>query len=371
MTGDTRGYWLGFSLVKGIGPARVRALLDAFGDVEAAWNASREDLRSVGLNATLIDALIDARVHLDLHAELDRVDQAGFTLLTWEDPKYPERLLEIDAPPPALFVWGATEYEDRWAAAIVGTRKPTGYGTDVAHEVATTLARNGVTIVSGLARGVDSVAHRAAVEAGGRTLAVLGSGVDYIYPREHRRLAEKIAENGAVLSDYPLGTRPEPGNFPPRNRIISGLALVVVIVEAGESSGALITAEFAADQGREVFAVPGSIYSHASRGTNRLIQSGARPLLSADEVLEALNLDVLARQETVSEALPEDETERQLLQALAGEPLHVDELGVRCGLPVAQVSASLAMLELKGRVRQVGGMHYMRARESRAEYRVE
>ena len=369
--GETRGYWLGFSLVKGIGPARVRALLDAFGDIESAWNASLTDLRRVGLAATLADALIEARARLDLGAELERIDQAGFKLLTWQDATYPERLLEIDAPPLVLFVRGELEYEDRWAAAIVGTRKPTRYGTDVAHEVALALARNGVTVVSGLARGVDSVAHRAALEAGGRTLAVLGSGVDHIYPPEHRRLAEEIAENGAVLSDYPLGTRPEPGNFPPRNRIISGLALVAVIVEAGDSSGALITAEFAADQGRDVFAVPGSIYSPASRGTNRLIQSGARPLLTADEVLEALNLDVLARQETVSEALPEDETERQLLQALAGEPLHVDELGALCGLPMSQVSASLAMLELKGRVRQVGGMHYIRAREPQAEYRVE
>jgi DNA processing protein len=371
MTGDTRAYWLGFSLVKGIGPARVRALLDAFGDAATAWKASREELSSVGLHPTLIDALIEARAQIDLDAELDRIDRAGYTLLTWEDPKYPERLLEIDAPPPVLYVRGSIEYEDRWAAAIVGTRKPTGYGKDVAQELTSVLARNGVTVISGLARGVDSFAHKAAVDAGGRTLAVLGSGVDYIYPPEHRRLAEQIAQNGAVLSDYPLGTRPEPGNFPPRNRIISGLALVVVIIEAGESSGALITAEFAADQGRDVFAVPGSIYSPASRGTNRLIQAGARPLLSADEVVEALNLDVLARQETVSEALPEDETERRLLQALAGEPLHIDEIGVLCSLPVAQVSAALAMLELKGRVRQVGGMHYMRAREPRAEYRVE
>jgi DNA processing protein len=371
MTGDTRSYWLGFGLVKGIGPARVRALLDAFGDVKSAWNASAADLRGVGLSDSVVDSLIEARARLDLDAELERVDRAGYTLLTWGDPNYPDRLLEIDAPPPVLFVRGAIEYKDRWAVAIVGTRRPTGYGKDVAQDVAAILARSGVTVISGLARGVDSVAHRAALEAGGRTLAVLGSGIDNIYPPEHRRLAERITGSGAVLSDYPLGTRPEPGNFPPRNRIISGLALVVVIVEAGESSGALITAEFAADQGREVFSVPGSIYSPASRGTNRLIQSGARPLLSADEVLEALNLDVLSRQETVSEALPEDETERRLLQALSAEPLHVDELGALCRLPVSQVSASLAMLELKGRVRQVGGMHYVRAREPRAEYRVD
>lgn len=369
--GENRGYWLGFSLVRGIGPARLRLLLDAFGDIEAAWNATKTDLSRVGLSLTLADALHETRARLDLDAELERIDRAGFTLLTWEDETYPERLLEIDAPPPVIFVRGKVEYQDRWAVAIVGTRRPTRYGMDVSHEVASALARSGVTVVSGLARGVDAAAHRAALQAGGRTLAVLGSGVDYIYPPEHKRLAEEIALNGAILSDYPLGTRPEPGNFPPRNRIISGLALVVVIVEAGESSGALITAEFAADQGRDVFAVPGSIHSPASRGTNRLIQSGARPLLTADEVLEALNLDVLARQETISEALPEDETERQLLQALTGEPLHVDELGALCGLPVSQVSASLAMLELRGHVRQVGGMHFIRARERPAEYRVD
>jgi DNA processing protein len=200
---------------------------------------------------------------------------------------------------------------------------------------------------------------------------VLGSGLDQLYPPEHRRLAESIAAQGAVISDYPLGTRPEPKNFPPRNRIISGLSLIVVVVEAGGGSGALITADFAIEQGRDVFAVPGDIHRPASRGANRLIRLGAHPLLDPDDVLEALNLELIARQELAPPQAPEDETERCVLEALSSEPLHIDELQQRCGLPISQITASLSMLELKGRARQVGGMHYILARELRAPYRVE
>jgi DNA processing protein len=270
-----------------------------------------------------------------------------------------------------LYIRGGLEEQDRWAAAVVGTRRPTPYGVTVTREIAATLAANGITVVSGLARGIDAIAHRAALEAGGRTVAVLGSGLDHIYPPEHRTMAQEIARRGAVLGDYPLGTRPEAVNFPPRNRLISGLSLAVVVTEAGEGSGALITADFAAEQGREVFAVPGSIHSRASRGTNRLIRAGARPCLGAEDVLEALNLDVVARGELPEPGLPEDETERRILETLGSEPIHIDDLQARCGLPVAQITASLAMLELKGRARQVGGMHFVRTREPRGEYRVE
>lgn len=369
--GDQRRYWVGFNRVIGIGPVRLKALLEAFGDAETAWHASTEDLRAAGLDQRCLRGLLEARDTLDLDDELARIERLGYRLLTWEEADYPERLREIPAPPPVLYLWGDLRPQDRWAAAVVGTRRPTAYGTAVARDLAAVLAASGVTVVSGLARGIDIIAHQSALEAGGRTLAVLGSGLDRLYPPEHRHLAERIAGGGAVLSDYPLGTAPEAGNFPPRNRIISGLALAVVIVEAGEGSGALITADFAGEQGREVFAVPGSIYSRASRGTNRLIRSGARPLVAFEDVLEALNLDVVIRQEEVSQALPEDETEAKILAALSSEPVHVDELQARCGLPAAQISASLAMLELKGRARQVGGMHYVRAREPRADYQVE
>ena len=208
-------------------------------------------------------------------------------MLTWEEDAYPRRLKEIDQPPPVLYLRGDLLPADEWAVAIVGTRRITAYGRQVTEEVATTLARSGVTVVSGLARGVDSVAHKAALDAGGRTIAVLGSGVDVIYPSEHRSLAERMIASGAILSDYPVGTAPDGVNFPPRNRIISGLSLAVIVVEAGQKSGALITAEFAAEQGRDVFAVPGNINAPQSAGCNALIQQGARPLLQARDVLEA------------------------------------------------------------------------------------
>ncbi|NIS81421.1 MAG: DNA-protecting protein DprA [Anaerolineales bacterium] len=369
--GDKRRFWIGFNLVTGIGPTRLKTLLDAFGDAEAAWNASADELRAVGLGSKVIEALEQVRSQVDLDRAIKRIQSMGFGITTWECEDYPLRLLEIAAPPPLLYVWGELQPADRWAVAIVGTRRATAYGEAVAREVAAALAVSGVTIVSGLARGIDSVAHQAALEAGGRTIAVLGSGLDRIYPPEHRRLAERIADRGVVLSDYPLGTSPEPKNFPPRNRIISGLSLLVVVVEAGESSGALITADFAAEQGRDVFAVPGEIYRQSSKGVNRLIAAGAHPLLSPEDVLEALNLDLVARQEIASAELPEDETERNILEALSQDPMHVDELQVNCRLPISKITASLAMLELKGRVRQVGGMQYVRVREPRTAYRVE
>jgi DNA processing protein len=238
----------------------------------------------------------------------------------------------------------------------------------VTEELSAYLAGNGITIVSGLARGVDAIAHSAALRAGGRTLAVLGSGVDRIYPSENRSLGEQIMGHGAILSDYPMGTAPEAGNFPPRNRIISGLSLAVVVIEAGETSGALITAGFAAEQGREVFAVPGSILAPQSKGTNKLIQSGALPLLSPEDLLQALNLTRVGAQRSARQLLPADEVEKQLLEALGSEPLHVDELRSQTGLPVEKVSAALVMMELKGMVRQVGAMHYVAVREVQSGY---
>ncbi|MCX6071695.1 MAG: DNA-processing protein DprA, partial [Chloroflexi bacterium] len=233
------------------------------------------------------------------------------------------------------------------------------------------LAENSVVVISGLARGIDSLAHQAALEAGGRTVAVLGSGLDQVYPPEHRGLASRIRSSGAVLTDYPLGTKPEAANFPPRNRIISGLAAAVVVVEAGEGSGALITADFGAEQGREVFAVPGSIYRRTSRGCHRLIENGARPLIAFEDVLEAINMEAAVMADHLPERLPEDETERSVIGCLSAEPVHVDELHIRSGLPVATLTATLALLELKGLARQVGGMHYVRLREAGSPYRVD
>ncbi len=363
-------YWLGFNRVTGIGPVRLQALIERFGDVEAAWRAPAAALRSSGMSRKVIDEFLKTREALDLQAEYDRLTGQGFTVLALDDPEYPERLRQIDSAPIVLYCWGQLQPRDEVASAIVGTRRATPHGRAAAAELAGGLAAAGVTIVSGMARGIDGVAHKAALEAGGRTIAVLGSGLDHLYPPEHRKLAALIAEAGAVVSEYPLGTRPEPGNFPPRNRIISGLSLAVIVVEAADSSGALITANFAADQGRDVFAVPGRIHDRASRGTNRLIATGAFPALSVGEVLEVLNLDAVAGQAPAQMALPEDETERKVLQLLSTEPLHIDELSLRTDIPIAQLNACLSMLELRGQARQVGGMHYVRTREPGGSYRV-
>ncbi len=353
--------WLGFSLTRGIGPVRLRQLIAHFGTAEAAWEAAPAALQAAGLSARWVDNLQRVRRDVDLDALLDEYAARGITLLTWEDEAYPRRLRNLTTAPPLLFVRGRFAPQDFWAVAIVGTRRMTAYGRQVADELARTLVRQGVTVVSGLARGVDTVAHRAALAAGGRTIAVLGSGVDVIYPPENRSLAEKIVQQGAVISDYPPGTRPESANFPPRNRLIAGLSQAVVVVEAGRESGALITAEFAAEQGREVFAVPGNIYAPQSRGTNWLIRQGAQPLLAPRDILDALNLDNVLQQQAVQQAAPSDPLEQRLLALLQHEPLNIDELVRRSGWPVGQVSAALTVMELKGLVRQIAPKRYVAA----------
>jgi len=362
-------YWVGFNLVKGIGAVRLRALREHFGDLSLAWQAPLDALQAAGLSQKIAERVIQARASVDLDGFMEQIAAQGIQVLTWEDEAYPACLKEIDQPPPILYLRGELTIEDSWAVAVVGTRRVTAYGRQVTEELASYLAQNGVTVVSGLARGVDAIAHQAALKAGGRTLAVMGNGVDRIYPPEHRALAEQILASGALLSDYAPGTPPEGANFPPRNRLISGLSLAVVVVEAGETSGALITAQFAVDQGREVFAVPGNILAPQSKGTNRLIQQGAHPLLSARDVLEALNLTRVSEQRLVRRALPADEVETQVLNVLAHEPLHVDEIRNQTGLPIERVSATLVMMELKGMVRQVGGMNYVAVREEQVEYR--
>ncbi|MBN1453046.1 MAG: DNA-processing protein DprA [Anaerolineales bacterium] len=367
---NDKRYWIGFTLVKGIGAVRFQRLLERFGDAESAWRAAPAELAEAGLSLKVIERLAAVREKADLSRLWDQIQSKGIEVLTWLDEAYPQRLKEIEQPPPVLYVRGELSPEDTWAVAIVGTRRVTPYGRQVTEEIASYLAANGVTVVSGLARGVDALAHNAALKAGGRTLAVLGSGVDRIYPPENRGIAEQIFEHGAVLSDYAPGTPPESSNFPPRNRIISGLSMAVVVIEAGETSGALITAEFAAEQGREIFAVPGNIFAPQSKGTNKLIQRGALPLLSASDIMQALNLTRVGQHKAARKALPADEVEAKLLDAMREEPLHVDEIRNQTGLPVEKVSATLVMMELKGMVRQVGNMHYVAVREVQSDYLV-
>jgi DNA processing protein len=283
---------------------------------------------------------------------------------TWDDPEYPARLKEVDDKPPVLYVRGELTPDDEVSVAVVGTRKATPYGRQAAEHFASDLASNGVTVVSGLARGIDAVAHRAAMAAGGRTIAVLACGLDIVYPPEHARLAREITEHGALVSDYPLGMQPRSEFFPRRNRILSAVSLGVLVVEGSETSGALLTARYALDQNREVFAVPGSIYSPGHRGANRLIRDGEAKLVSSTEdILEELNLKTVTQQIELREVTPADPTEAKLLNVLTNQPSHIDDVQRASGLPIASVSSALAVLELKGMVRQVGPMSFVRARE--------
>ncbi len=368
---DDKQYWVGFSLVKGIGAVRLQTLLNHFGSIESAWNASPFDLVSAGLGGKLIERFVQVRKSVNLEQYMFQVEKSNIKVLTWNDEDYPSHLKEIDQPPPVIYMKGTITRDDSWAVAIVGTRAVTSYGRQVTEELAAVLGQNGITVVSGLARGVDAVAHNAALKAGGRTIAVLGSGVDKIYPPEHRQLAMKIETDGAVISDYAPGTAPDSANFPPRNRIISGLSMAVVVIEAGDISGALITAEFAAEQGRDVFAVPGPIHALQSKGTNRLISNGARILLKPSDVLEALDLTRNIERKEIRKAVPSDETEAAVLNILSAEPSHVDEIRARLSLPVEKISAALTMMELKGLVRQVGGMNYVSVREEPSEYNID
>lgn len=355
---DAKAYWVGFNTIKGIGAVRMQVLLDYFGDLEVAWHAPYDALCAAGLPEKIVQNVIFCRRHVDLEKLLCEISAQGIKVIIKEDASYPKRLREIAYPPPVLYMRGEINQRDDRAVAVVGTRNASSYGMQVAAEIGKHLALNGVTVVSGLARGIDRIVHESALDAGGRSLAVLGSGVDRIYPPEHRFLANQMIQAGALISDYPPGTPPESVNFPPRNRIISGLSVAVVIVEAGKESGALITAGFAAEQGREVFAVPGNIFNPQSAGTNYLIQQGAKPMLKVEDILEELNLQQAVHTAALP-LLPGDEVESSLFRLLSREPLHIDDIREQSGLPIEKVSATLAMMELKGMIRQVGYMSYV------------
>ena len=365
---DQRLYWIALNMVKGIGSVRFRILLEAFSNAQAAWEGDPLTLKAAGLPPVALENLLQLRTTLDFNQLEAGLARHGIKALTWEDEAYPRRLRELDQSPPVLYLRGELLPEDEWTVAVVGTRRISQYGRQVAEELGIFLAQHGITLVSGLAKGVDAVAHQAALKAGGRTLAVMAHGLDQVYPAEHRSLAAQIIEKGALISDYGLGVPPDSTNFPPRNRIISGLSIATIVVEAGYTSGALITAEFAVDQGREVFAVPGNIYAAQSRGTNRLIQKGAHPLLNFEDLLVALDLELMTQHKSARVVLPEDATEARLFSVLTREPLHVNEIGALAELPIEQVSSTLALMELKGMVRQVGGMNYVAVRELRSEY---
>lgn len=355
---NDRIYWLGFSLVPDIGARRLSILLHGFGNLEDAWHASEGQLAAAGLDRRPLQNLLQVRKTLNLQTELNKLERCGAWFVTQAEEDYPQALKSLPDAPPILYVRGTLIPQDSRAIAVVGTRKATAYGRDVAHMLSTELGRAGVTVVSGLALGIDAAAHRGALQGGGRTLAVLGCGIERIYPHEHHKLAEQIMQQGALISEFPIGTPPEGRNFPRRNRVISGLSLGVMVVEAPEKSGAILTASVASDQGREVFAVPGSILNPSSKGTNRLIQDGAKLVMNTQDILDEFNLTHSAIQTrvTTERIAPANPTEEAVLGILSADPIHIDDLARLSNLPISTLSSTLTILELKGLVEASGKM---------------
>jgi DNA processing protein len=358
---DERAYWVLLSSASGIGPIRFQNLLQLCGDARSAWQAPEVTLAQAGLERRTIEAITRLRNTTTPEQALARLDHLGITAVTLQDVGYPENLRLVADPPPVLFARGTLIPDDQRAVALVGTRRASAYGMHVADQLATGLARANVTVVSGLAKGIDTAAHKAALRAGGRTIAVLGNGLDQVYPPENTNLARSITAQGALVSEFAPGIPPDASNFPRRNRIIAGLSRLTVIVEAGERSGAMITADLALEQGRDVLAVPGDIFRDGSAGPNSLLKQGATPVTCTDDILEAL--DALNAQELqgVARHVPElGSIENTVWGALSLEPRHADELEQTMQLPRGVVPGILAMLELKGLARQAGPMLYTR-----------
>lgn len=366
---ETLQSWLGFNQVRGIRWLHISALLAHFGDIEAAWRAPREVFRSAGIPSQSVEALLHIRQTYNAEADLRALDQLHVQLLPITAPDYPPLLRQIADPPPLLYVRGSLQAADQNALGVVGTRNTTEYGKRMTTHIVEPLAARGVIIISGLAHGIDTLAHQSALRVGGRTIAILPCGVDRLYPSDNGALAAQIVAQGCLISEFPLGTKADRHNFPQRNRLISGMAHGVLIVEAGEKSGALITVDCALEQGREVFAVPGNALSPASNGTNALIRNGATLTTTASDILE-----VLAQQVALSAPLPTapaamrpspvqytpaDAQEAAVLRCLGIEQaLHIDEIVRHSGLAASHVGAVLTVLEVKGIVCQTGAQCY-------------
>jgi DNA processing protein len=364
--------WLALALTPGLGARHAGKLLRELGPPEAIFSASLTQLESFRLPAAVAQAIHSQKPLRDAEKELAEVRKNGCRLLTWDDPVYPHRLREIYDPPPLFYARGNLALLDRHSIAIVGSRRPTPYGVQMAERLARDLAERGLVIVSGLARGIDSCAHKGALAAAcGSTIGVLGSGIDVVYPKENKKLFAQLEARGAIITEFSLGTFPAPQNFPIRNRIIAGMALGVAVVEGAQYSGSLITARLAMEFGREVFGVPGNVTQPASFGPNQLIKQGAKLVTGWEDVVEELPTEIRAELfpvEATSQAeraaLFEQslsETERTLFSLLStDQALHVDELVEQSGLNSSEVLAALFELEMKGFVRQLPGKNFVK-----------
>jgi len=367
---DEKFYWLALKLVPGVGAKTFLRLLERFGEPENVFRAKRESLTQVkGITKKAVDNIVLKKFEKDPEKELEDTSRKGIKIICLKDSEYPKNLAQIHDPPPVLFVKGDLSVRDVVSVAVVGSRSASYQGLRFTKKLCADLAGYGIVVVSGFARGIDTAAHTGCIEGGGRTLAVLGCGLDIDYPRQNRELREKVVRNGALITEFPLGTEPESKNFPARNRIISGLSLGVIVVEAGKRSGSLITARLALEQNREVFAVPGSVRSYRSLGPNWLIKQGAKLVERAEDVVEELapmlgvSLHEKTQQEEKSEpaasgSFSEDET--KVLDLLNDEPMLLDDMVRILGMEVNVLAGILSKLELKGHVKQLPGKFFCR-----------
>jgi DNA processing protein len=357
---------IALNMLPTVGPVRLRKLLQVFKEPEGVLAANRSELRRVeGIGNEVAGQISNWESIVDLTAELNRVREFGASVITQESPSYPKSLREIHAPPIVLYVWGELQERDQHAIGIIGARRTTHYGTESAKKLAYQLAYAGLTVISGLARGIDTAAHQGALAARGRTIAAIGSGLSKLYPPENRGLAEKIRDgNGAIVSEFSMEIEPDRQTFPMRNRIISGWSHGVLVVEAGLNSGALITAAQALEQGRSVYAVPGHINAPSAMGSNRLIQQGAKLVMDASDILDDLQVllpETKPSPEAVVRPLPPlSDDERRIYEAIDASETPIDRIIMRCNLPSATVSATLLRLELKRLVRQLPGKYFVK-----------
>ncbi len=355
-------YFNAFNLIDGLGPIGFKKLLAYFTSLAEAWSAEISQFRQAGLASLVIEQIRKQRRLINPDEEMEKLTREGIDLITILDKNYPRLLKEIYNPPALLYLKGKFSPQDEFSLAIVGTRRSSLYGQQITPLITADLAQTGLTIVSGLAKGIDTLAHQAALAANGRTIAVLGSGLDKksIYPFINRRLAEEISQQGVIVSEFPTGTQPLAQHFPQRNRIIAGLSLGVLVIEAPEKSGALITARDALEQNREVFAIPGPVSSENSLGPNNLIKMGAKLVSQANDILEELNLTLLTQSDRQSkEVVPDNQEEASILAQLSNEPVHIDKIINQTKLPTAVINSTLILMEMKGKVRNLGGHNYI------------
>jgi len=357
---------IALNMLPTVGPVRLRKLLEVFKEPQQILSAKRSELRKVeGIGSEVADQIASWESIVDLAAELARIRDFGATVITQESPSYPKSLREIHAPPIVLYLWGELNERDHHAIGIIGARRTTHYGTESAKKLAYQLAYAGLTVISGLARGIDTAAHQGALAAKGRTIAVIGSGLSKLYPPENRGLAEKIRDgNGAIVSEFSMEIEPDRQTFPMRNRIIAGWSHGILVVEAGLNSGALITASQAVEQGRSVYAVPGHINAPSALGSNRLIQQGAKLVMDASDILDDLQIllpETKPSPEAAARPLPPlSEDERRVYEAINSTETPIDQISAKCDLPSAIVSSTLLRLELKRLVKQLPGKYFVK-----------